>query len=135
MEAGIRRLLTGGVFCALLLTGIPRTQAQGPVITKSDAAEAAGAVVGAGALIVLGIYFAVHRNHSISGCATAVAGGVQLETDDRTYTLIGNAPEVKAGDRVKLAGKKERAVAGAPRPFFVEKVTRDYGACTAHAAQ
>jgi len=131
MQAGLRTILAlAAVFALALATSHP---ANAQFITKSDVAEAVGAVVGVGAVIGVGIYFAVHANHSVTGCTAAAANGIQLQQDQQTWSLIGSTGAIKPGERIRVSGKKQKKIAGAPRTFLVEKLAKDYGPCTATA--
>ena len=83
------------------------------------------ALVAVGALIGVGIYVAVHHGHSIKGCASSGAGGLQLLTEgnQQTYMLAGNLDGIQPGTRVALSGKKKNA------GFLVTRLSRNYGAC------
>ena len=131
MEAGLRTVFALAAACTVALTATRPANAQ--YITKSDVAEAVGAVVGVGAVIGVGIYFAVHANHSVTGCTVAAANGLELQQDQQTWSLVGSVAAIKPGERVRLSGKKQKKNVGAPRPFLVEKLARDYGACAAKA--
>src|SRR5260370_19724429 len=96
-----------------------------------------GQVVGAilGAAVVLGGTTAVlievhHKHHTVKGCVSSGANGLQVESDDKkTYLLTGNTLNIKTDTLLKLHGAKLRNPkhsAGAPT-FEVEKVSKDYG--------
>jgi hypothetical protein len=131
MKAVLRSFLALCAAFALALTSTHPASAQ--YITKSETAEAVGVVIGVGAAIGVGIYFAVHANHSVTGCTIAVAGGLQLQQDQQTWSLVGSIAAIKPGERIRVSGKKQKKIAGAPRPFLVEKLARDYGACAPKA--
>jgi hypothetical protein len=131
MKAGLRTIFALVAVLALALTSAQSAYAQ--FVTKSDVAEAVGAVVGVGAVIGVGIYFAVHANHSVTGCTVAGAGGPQLQQDQQTWSLVGTIAAIKPGERVRVSGKKQKKVGEAARPFLVEKLARDYGPCAAKA--
>jgi hypothetical protein len=87
------------------------------------------AIVAVGALIGVGVYYAVHHGHSLKGCVSPAAGGMQLlnEGDQRTYTLAGDVNGITAGNRVRVSGKKK---AGENRQLFVvAKPAKDFGPC------
>ena len=131
MKAGLRTFLTLAAAFALALTSTHAASAQ--YVTKSETAEAVGVVIGVGAAIGVGIYFAVHANHSVTGCTAAAANGIQLQQDQQTWSLIGSTGAIKPGERIRVSGKKQKKIAGAPRTFLVEKLAKDYGPCTATA--
>jgi hypothetical protein len=88
-------------------------------------------IAAAGAVIGIGTYYAFKHGHSVTGCARSGPDGMTLtsESGKQTYTLIGEVAGIKAGDRVRVSGKKSKqASAGAPQ-FLVEKVSRDFGPC------
>ena len=135
MITGLRRFLARVVVCALLLTATATARAQiGYQVTKGDEAGLAAVLVAVGVGVGFGIYFAVHHGHSLTGCAVSGSNGLQLQNDQQTYALMGNVGSIKAGDRVRVAGKKQKAVASGVHEFVVEKLARDYGACTAALA-
>jgi len=131
MKAGLRTLLTLAAAFVLSLTSSHPASAQ--YVTKSETAEAVGVVIGVGAAIGVGIYFAVHANHSVTGCTVAAAGGLQLQQDQQTWSLVGSIATIKPGERIRVSGKKQKKSAGTPRPFLVEKLAKDYGSCTSKA--
>lgn len=47
---------------------------------------------------------------------------------------MGDVAAIKVGDRVRVSGKKQKASVGGAHEFVVEKLTKDYGACTASTA-
>jgi hypothetical protein len=109
--------------------------------TKSASAGIAGAsdgktagvviaLVGVGVLIGVGVYFAVRHGHSLKGCASSVPGGIQLlnEGDQQTYALAGDVNGIKAGNRVRIWGNKQKA-SGSGRQFVATKLSKDYGPC------
>jgi hypothetical protein len=92
------------------------------------------AAVGAG--IGVGIYFAVKHSHSVTGCARSTADGMTLttESDKQTYSLTGEVAGIKAGNRVRVSGKKSKEKSSGAPHFLVEKVSKDFGACAASAS-
>ena len=93
------------------------------------------ALVGVGALIGVGVYFAVHHGHSLKGCASPGPGGMQLlnEGDQQTYALAGDVDGIKAGNRVRVSGNKKKAT-GNSRQFVATKLSKDYGPCKIQTA-
>lgn len=89
-----------------------------------------GAAVGVGAgVTVVVLYFAL-RNPVITGCVQSTNGTSSL-TDDKdhvSYVLVDERSELKAGQRVKLQGKKKKDKQG-KISFRVAKIKKDYGAC------
>ena len=128
------RLRTAFAFVAVLALALTSSHpANAQIVTKSEVAEAVGVVIGVGAAIGVGIYFAVHANHSVSGCTVAAVNGLQLQQDQQMWSLVGSIATIKPGERVRVSGKKQKKTAGAPRPFLVEKLAKDYGPCAATA--
>jgi hypothetical protein len=113
----------------LVLPAFPQT---GGHIGPSNG-EIVGIIVGAAAAItVVGvlIYRGAHKHPSITGCVATGADALNLknEKDKEVYALSGDSTALRAGERVKLQGKKIKDSAGKPS-FQVEKLTKDYGAC------
>jgi hypothetical protein len=101
--------------------------------------EIIGIAVGIGvgiAAIGVGVYFAVKHNHSVTGCARSTADGITLttESDKQTYALTGDVAGIKPGNRVRVSGKKSKPKSAGTAQFLVEKVSKDFGACTASAS-
>jgi len=132
MKAGLRIVPALAAAFALAFTSTHPANAQ--IVSKGEVAGAVAAVVGVGAAIGVGIYFAVHANHSVTGCTAAAASGLQLQQDQQTWSLVGSIAGIKPGERVRVSGKKQKQSAGAPRPFLVEKLAKDYSACTPRAS-
>jgi len=85
------------------------------------------ALVAVGALIGVGVYVAVHHGHSLKGCATSGAAGLELrnEGNQQTYALAGNLDGIKPGNRIGVSGKKSNA----DKKFVVARLAKDYGPC------
>ena len=88
-----------------------------------------GAAIGVGAGICVGIYF-IHRSHtSLTGCVRETESGLSATAKDgNNYQLVNAPSQVKAGERLSLRGHKITAASG--RAFRVDRVSRDYGACS-----
>ena len=130
MIATLKRPIVILFICALCLT---TTRTANAGIAGASNGKTAGviiALVAVGALIGVGVYFAVHHGHSLKGCATAGPAGMQLlnEGDQQTYALAGDIDRIKAGDRVRVSGNKKKA-AGNGRQFVATRLSKDYGAC------
>ena len=72
-----------------------------------------------------------HRHKpTIIGCVQSIGGKSSLvdEKDKRTYALTGDHLDLKAGQRMKLKGKKIKARDG-DSTFLVKRVDHDYGGC------
>lgn len=128
-------LATGLVLIALLLDCSPAEAQGGGGRIGPSGGEVAAAIVGAVAAIVVVTVVVIHarRPPTVTGCAVSGPNGLTLENDSdhQSFTLTGDTAGIKAGDRVKLQGKKQKAN-GAARGFTVLKVQHDYGACPAH---
>jgi hypothetical protein len=126
--------------CALLgISVVPAgAQFEGPCTNgcKGTVAAIIGGAVGGGAVLGIGIFYAVHHGHSLNGCAVSSPGGLELQNrgDQQTYALIGEVSAIKPGDRIRVSGKKEKKNSGVPQQFLVEKLNKDYGSCTAAPA-
>jgi hypothetical protein len=130
MKTELKRFLANVAVCALLVTATATAKAQfGYKVTKGTEAGVVAVLVGVGAGAGIGIYFAFHHGHSLTGCTVSGSAGLQLQSDQQTYALIGDIAAIKAGDRVRLVGKKEKANGGSAQQFLVERVGKDYGAC------
>ena len=92
-------------------------------------------IVAAGAALGVGIYFAVKHSHTVTGCARSTADGMTLTTasDKHTYSLTGDVAGIKPGNRVRVSGKKEKEKSTGSAQFLVEKVSKDFGACSVSA--
>ena len=67
---------------------------------------------------------------SLHGCVSSAPNSIMLlnEGDHQNYDLIGDTATIKAGQRVKVSGKKKKDTAG-KRYFLVGKLSKSYGAC------
>jgi hypothetical protein len=97
--------------------------------------EVVGAAVGIAAVIAVAIIVPVeisHSHHTLKGCVFAGPNGIELQTsDNKTYSLEGDAASIKAGDMIKFHGskvKKTKDTTG-DQVFQVQKLTKDYGPC------
>lgn len=88
-------------------------------------------VAAIGAAIGVGVYYAVRQPPSITGCAVAAPNGLSLqnEGDQQTFNLVGDTATFKAGDRIRVKGKKKKKDASGNRTFLVEKLSKDFGPC------
>jgi hypothetical protein len=119
------------IVCMKLVVGDPPARAD-------EFHELAVAVVvvavAVGAAIGIGIYFAFHHAASIKGCVAGGPGGLEIknEGDQLEYLLSGDTSQVKAGDVVRVKGKKKSAKGGSAHAMFVVNTfAKDYGACHA----
>jgi hypothetical protein len=126
------RIAAVAVLTAILLSGAPGSAQTGGRIGGPSGAQAAGAGIGVGAAVVIVAVVAVsHSHHTLKGCAFNGPNGLKLKTSDSTYSIEGDASNIKAGDKVKVHGSKVKKAKGADgdQVFKVEKVSKDYGAC------
>ena len=115
-------LLAAFSFSASAQTG------EGPIGGPSGA-QVAGAAVGVGAVIGIVLYLSLHRP-SITGCirSTDNAYTIADQNGQLSYNLVNAPTELKAGERVKLQGKKKKDKSG-NLTFRVNKIRHDYGPC------
>ncbi len=102
--------------------------------------EVVGAAVGVVAAVTVVVVVLVEANkshHTLNGCVSAGANGLELETSDaKRYTLEGDAASVKVGDHVKLRGSKVKKTkdSSGDQVFKVQKLNKDFGPCPAPTA-
>ena len=136
MIATLKRPLIILFLCAFSL--ITTKTASAGIAGTSDGKTAGViiALVGAGVLIGVGVYFALHHGHSLKGCASSGPGGMQLlnESDQQTYALAGDVDGIKAGNRVRVSGNKKKPT-GNSRQFAATKLSKDYGPCKIQPAK
>lgn len=88
-----------------------------------------GVGIGVGVGVGLAIYFIHHGHTSLKGCVQQTDKGLTLTAKDGNIYSLVNAPnEVKARERLSLRGHKISSPSG--RTFRVDRVSRDYGACS-----
>ena len=133
-RAAWKRLFT---LTLILLMCLCATQSANANVGYASDGKAAGviiAIVGVGVLIGVGVYFAVHHGHTLRGCTSgSPQAALQLlnEGDGQSYRLSGDVAGIKAGERIRVSGKKAKHGGAAPQ-FLVSKVSKDYGACPLH---
>lgn len=127
------------VLCGGPLTGC--TANMQPLKIGPSNGEVIGVAVGAGAAIAVGVIVAVevHKSHhTLKGCVTSNTSGLELLNDGnkKVYALTGMTTGVKPGDVVRVHGNKQKYKKGSPghQDFTVEKMVRDFGACSAQPA-
>lgn len=103
--------------------------------SKGQLVGAAVGIVAVGVAIGVGVYY-LTRKPSITGCAVSHQSGFELQSegDRQMYLLTGDTANVKAGDRVRIKGKKGKKDNSGTRIFEVAKLTKDYGACKVQPA-
>jgi hypothetical protein len=140
MRALPNRILAWEIVCALALAASTPSNAQSstPIggVTHTDAVWIGVAVAAIGAGIGIGIYYAIHHNSHLTGCAVSGANGLQLQSkdDQQTYDLVGAVASIKQGDRVRVSGKRVKKSTGPTPQFLVEQISKDYGPCPASPA-
>jgi hypothetical protein len=132
----LQRKLSAIILCISFLVLIPghaKAQTGGIGPTKGQVVGVVIAIVAVGVAIGVGVTLAVHHHPSITGCAAANGDSLTLlsEDDRQSYALSGDIAAIKAGERVRLSGKKRSDRSG-NHMFEVLKVSKDYGPC--HAA-
>lgn len=127
LNSSLRRKLLSLLLCISLLL-LPKPARADSL--QTTATEILIAAVALGAALGVGIYFLVRQPPSISGCAASSADGLTLQNqgDQQTYSLIGDTAGIKAGERIRVSGKKKKDPSG-KHEFLVEKLKKDYGAC------
>ncbi len=88
----------------------------------------AAGVIGGTTAVLIEVH---HKHHTVKGCVSSGANGLQVESDDKTYLLTGNTLNIKTDSLLKLHGtklRKPKHSAAAPT-FEVEKISKDYGPC------
>src|SRR5664279_893945 len=134
MKAGRSEILATVIVCALALsTTAPATAQSGSQIGISKS-QATWIIVGIGAIgagIGVGVYYAVHHNHSLTGCAVSGANGLEIQNkgDQQTYALVGQVDAIKPGERIRVSGKRARKTAGPVPQFLVERLSKGFGPC------
>ncbi|HKF50376.1 MAG TPA: hypothetical protein VKB38_23640 [Terracidiphilus sp.] len=124
---------------SLLLSSLPaqahvHTRAQNTSL-QTQANEIGAGIIGVAAALGIGlgvgIYFALHP--TIKGCVSSDPNGLSLknEKDQVTYALTGATTTLKAGEVVKVRGRKKSASGtSASATFRVDGVKKTYGACS-----
>jgi hypothetical protein len=136
-----RRGIVALVALSLLLVSRANSQFLGPDIpgTSITPGQAIGIAVGSAAAITIVTIVLVHNSHpTLKGCVTAGPGGMLVanDGDQKTYALTGSTASVRAGDIVKVKGKKykKQKDSAGHEEFAVMQVGKDYGPCKAPVA-
>jgi hypothetical protein len=90
-------------------------------------AAAAGVVV----IAVLVVHYST-KKRAITGCVNSAGSGMTIadEKDRQVYALSGNTAGVKAGDRMKLQGKKVKTKGTGEIPIWeTTEIKKDLGVC------
>lgn len=106
-------------------------QSSGKIVSNGTIA---GAIVGIAAGVAVIAIVAIHysKKRSITGCVNSGANGMTLadEKDKQSYVLSGDTANIKAGDRVKLQGKKAKSKSSDQMLVWeTKKTTKDFGVC------
>jgi hypothetical protein len=130
-----RSILPVLLLCALCLATTKTASADVGNVGDAKATGVIFAIVGVGALIGVGIYYAIHHGHSLRGCASSQSDGIQIlnEGDRQSYLLGGDVNGIKSGDRIRVSGDKQKN-GGSGRQFFVKKLSKNYGSCSVPAS-
>jgi hypothetical protein len=97
----------------------------GPVV-----APIVGAAAGVAFLIVVVVHYSKKR--SITGCVAASGNGMTVtdEKDKQIYMLAGSTTGVKAGDRIKVRGKRAKHTGSDMALVWnASEVSKDLGVC------
>src|SRR5579872_1142912 len=115
-------------------TGMPGTP--GYSSPGYGSGKAIGIGVGAAAAGAVVLYVALHHHHqtSVTGCVQSNDSGLSLadEKNKKTFSLVSAGADLKAGERVEVAGKKS-AGPGGVESFQATKLVKNLGACGAPA--
>jgi hypothetical protein len=127
-------LRSSAVLALCLLLALPTFSQTGLGGIGPSKGEVVAIIVGlAAALTGVGflVYHETHKHPSVTGCVASGADRLTLqnEKDKKAYALSGDSAALKAGERVTVKGKKVKDSGGKPS-FEVEKLIKDYGACT-----
>jgi hypothetical protein len=139
MNTGAQKLLANVITLALLglasgpiiVYGASRQSSDTQIVSNGQIAGVAAGIAAAGAAIGIGVYYAVHHGHSLTGCTSSGSRGLELvsEGDHETWALVGEVSGIKPGQRVRVSGKREKKDSVNTRQFLVEKVSKDLGPC------
>jgi hypothetical protein len=125
------RFLSRAAIIAVLSVGLiaPADAESIDTAGKQITAGIAAASVAVGALVVFLIVHYQHKKSSVTGCVVSAGNGVSLtdENDKRTYALSGDTRGVKAGERMKIEGKRQSG--NGTFNFEVQKVSKVFGVC------
>ncbi len=138
------RFFVGIAISGLLVatSGLAGAQRVHPASSSGHIGPTKGQVIGisvgiaaAGAAIVTGFHYLIHHHRDLTGCAAVTPDGLRLqdESDRQTYSLVGRIAGISPEDRIRVCGRKVEAEAGDSRLFIVERLSRDFGYCSAKA--
>ncbi|MFZ0743936.1 MAG: hypothetical protein WAM85_06000 [Terracidiphilus sp.] len=143
MILSFRNALAKVALCSFVLPSTVLAMAQPPrpsadqIVSRAQVAGIGVGIAGIGAAIGIGVFYAVHHGHSMTGCAVSAPNALQLQNqgDRQMYDLVGALKGINPGERVRVVGKKQKQNPGVPRQFLVEKVSKDFGACMVESAK
>jgi len=139
MNPGAQKLLAHVITLGLLgmaagpiiVYGASQQPSDTKIVSNGQIAGVAAGIAAAGAAIGIGVYYAVHHGHSLTGCTASGPSGLELvsEGDHERWALIGAVNHIRPGERVRVTGRKEQKDPPNSRQFLVEKVSKDFGPC------
>lgn len=133
MFKSILRRTLALLLCLLFLPTNEPARASTDLNTQAN--EIVGGIVAvAAAIVVVAVILVVHyKPASVKGCVTSGPNGLELadNADKLNYQLTGDTSNLKAGELVKVKGKKKLGKHGTSSTFTVTKLSNDYGACPA----
>jgi hypothetical protein len=101
---------------------------------KGCVAAIVGVAVIVGVTVGVGIYLIHRRSTSLAGCVEQADNRLILTAKDgKSYELMNIPSDVKGHERLWLRGHKIKASSGSA--FRVDRVSRNYGTCTASDAR
>src|SRR6266404_6161209 len=112
MTSRLLRATIAVLLCvALLVPAVAQTGSYAPnPLSKAQEVGIVLGIVAIAAVLVFVVYRTTHRHASLTGCVTTQASGVALQTDGehRVVPLRGSTSDLKAGEHVRLQGKKRK---------------------------
>ena len=121
--------LTVFLVCFVVLGHSSRADAQIAPSGK-QAAGIFAVLIGVAVGVGVGVYLLVRAPRNITGCVSNDVNGMQLTDEKSTnrYLLEGDSAAFAPGQRVRVHGKPGKD-SSKRRTFFVNKLSRNYGAC------
>ena len=119
------------VLIAVFLLLLPSRVARADELGRDVALVVVGIVI-VTAAVTTAVVLSIRHHPSINGCARQGANGLEFTSEEsvpQLYLLTGDTLGVKAGERMRLQGKKNGKDAIGSRHFFIEKIKKDYGVC------
>jgi hypothetical protein len=130
----MKRKPLGWILAVMLCLGLAADAV--PARAASLKTDADLIVIGGVAIVAavgVGVFFAFHHGRSVKGCVAMGPGGLEIRSGNGAdvFELSGATAEVRAGERMRLKGRKRAAQDGDLPGFVVSGVAKDYGACAA----